>query len=137
MQTPFIGAVVGAVVLLAGVSAQDVRLTPGPGTGIVTVRGTVEVANLVNVRPIQEADWRVAVTNVPEVRITNTAAVDLAGTSFVTRGRRYDIMWTSGERETVTIVDVGQSGWVQVGSARDARKRWLNLTNARAVEEAM
>jgi hypothetical protein len=134
MQTRLIigAAVAGTVALIAGVSAQDVRTTPGFGTGIVNVRGTVEVANTVDVRASQQGTWQVMVGNVPDVRVTSTPAVEFAGTGFVTRGRRYDVTWTGGERESVTVEDVGQNGWVRVAGAR---RRWVNLTNARSVEE--
>ncbi|MEO8076685.1 MAG: hypothetical protein ABI818_10175 [Acidobacteriota bacterium] len=121
-------AVAGAVALIAGVSAQDVRSAPGFGTGIVNVRGTVEVANALDVRASQVGPWQVAIANIPEVR----PVVEFAGTGFVTRGKRYDVTWTGGERESVTIEDVGQNGWVRVTGAR---RRWVNLTNARSVEE--
>ncbi|MEP6914770.1 MAG: hypothetical protein ABJC89_03960 [Acidobacteriota bacterium] len=121
-------AVAGAVALIAGVSAQDVRSVPGFGTGIVNVRGTVEVANALDVRASQVGPWQVAIANIPEVR----PVVEFAGTGFVTRGKRYDVTWTGGERESVTIEDVGQNGWVRVTGAR---RRWVNLTNARSVEE--
>jgi hypothetical protein len=136
MQTRIIiGVLAGAVVLIAGVSAQDARSTPGLGTGIVNVRGTVEVANALDVRASQAGPWRVALDGVPDVRVASTPIVEFAGTGFVTRGRRYDIIWSAGERERVTIEDLGQGGWVRVGSGAEGRRRWVNLSNARSVEE--
>jgi hypothetical protein len=136
MQTKLIiGAVAGAAALIAGVSAQEARSTPGLGTGIVNVRGTVEVANTLDVRASQSGEWRVALANVPDVRVTSTPVVEFAGTGFVMRGRRYDVTWIGGERETIGIEDVGQNGWVRVAASREGRRRWVNLTNARAVEE--
>src|SRR6185436_16320752 len=116
-------------------SAQDTRSVPGIGTGIVNVRGTVEVANALDVRASQAGEWRVAVANAPDVRVTSLPVVDFAGTGFVMRGKRYDVTWTGGERETVTVEDVAQNGWVRVAGGREGRRRWVNLTNARAVEE--
>jgi hypothetical protein len=136
MQTKLIIAAVGAAaVLIAGVSAQETRTTPGFGTGIVNVRGTVEVANALDVRASQAGEWRVAVGNVPDVRVTSTPIVEFAGTGFVIKGRRYDVTWMGGERETLGVEDVGQNGWVRVGVSREGRRRWVNLTNARSVEE--
>jgi hypothetical protein len=135
MQTKLIiAALAAAAALIAGVSAQEARSTPGLGTGIVNVRGTVEVANMVDVRAAQAGEWRVAVANVPDVRVTSTPVVEFAGTGFVSKGRRYDVTWIGGERETLAIEDVGQNGWVRVGT-REGRRRWVNLTNARSVEE--
>ena len=136
MKRPLvIGAVAGVVGLMAGVSAQDTRSVPGIGTGIVNVRGTVEVANALDVRASQAGEWRVAVANAPDVRVTSLPVVDFASPGFVMRGRRYDVTWTGGEREIVTVEDVGQNGWVRVGGGREGRRRWVNLTNARAVDE--
>jgi hypothetical protein len=136
MRIPVILGAAAAAVFMAGVSAQDVRSTPGFGTGIVNVRGTVEVANTVETRASQAGPWRVAVDNVADVRVTSTPIIDFAGTGFVARGKRYDVTWTAGEREIVTIEEVGQSGWVRVtGGGREGRRRWINLTNARSVDE--
>jgi hypothetical protein len=136
MRTRFmIAALAAALLVWAGVSAQQgTRPTPGPGTGIVTVTGSVDIGNTLDVRAAQRGDWRVAVANTPDVRVANTPSVVVAPPGFVKKGL-YEITWPSGDRETVTIVEVGPGGWVQVTKAsRDGRRRWVNLSAARDVE---
>jgi hypothetical protein len=127
MHTRFIAGIAVALLFWAVLSAkQETRTTPGFGTGVVTVRGTVGIENTPDVRAIQGGEWRVAIANVPVVAVS--------GTAFARRSGRYDITWPSGEHETVVIVEVGQSGWVQVDD-RTGRRRWVNLAVARSVSE--
>lgn len=122
-------AAIGAGLLWAGVSArQEVRPVPGPGTGVVTVRGTVDIGNAPDVSAAQRGDWRVAVSNVPTVRVANRTP------GFVKIGGRYTVVWSGGDSEAITILDVADDGWVQVGAA--GRRRWMNLAMARVIDES-
>jgi hypothetical protein len=109
---------------------QEVRPTPGPGSGTMTVRGTVDVANVVDVTAAQRGEWRVAVSSVPPVV--------LAGPPFIANGGRYAVSWSHGATpENITIVGPGRGGWVQVeSSGGQGRRRWVNLDVAVSVEDA-
>lgn len=109
-------ALTTAVLVWIGVSAQQEMLSrPGPGSGIMDVRGTVSIAG------------------VTEVRLGHVPSVTLTGPSFLEKGSRYVVTWPVGEPEHVTVVSTGEgSGWVQVRSQRGPR--WINLNAARAVE---
>ena len=100
------------VVLLTGAAvaawAQQGQPRPGPGSGVVSVNGTVTLANAPGTT--KEGDWRVAVANTPSVNIANTPYVSFAPLAFVTPGKRYQITWPSGGSE-----------------------RWVNLAQARSV----
>ena len=132
-------AVVVVVVMTIGLGvaawAQQGQPRPGPGSGVVTVQGTVDVANSPAVR--QQGDWRMAVVNTPAVTVANTPAVTVANTptvsvappAFVKAGQRYQIVWSSGETEQIAAAAVGTGGWVRVGGA----ERWINLAQARSV----
>jgi len=123
-------ALAGVVMLWAGTAArQEVRSTPGPTSGIMTVRGTVDIGNAPAVTAAQQGEWRVAVSSAPPVV--------MAGPVFVVRGGRYTITWPTGTLETVTVVEPGGAGWAQVAfPAGDGRPRWVNLGAAIAVEQA-
>lgn len=124
----FLAAAGLALVWPAASAQQEVFRTPGPGTGMVTVQGSVDIGNVPDVNAAQRGEWQVAVSNVPTVV---TAAPD-----FVARGGRFTVEWSGGERETVTIVAPGQAGWVQVEHpSGKGRRRWVNLAAALAVEE--
>ena len=111
-------------------SAGQVQSTPGPGSGVVTVTGKVDVDNVVRVAP--GADWKVSVSNVPDVRVANVPSVSLAALPFVKVGERYEVVWGPAERDTIRVTNAGSGGWVQVENA--SRPRWINLSLARAVE---
>lgn len=116
----------GALLVWAGAAAQqETRRTPGPGSGIMTVAGTVDIGNIPQVH----------VTNAPDVRIANTPTVVGAPPAFLKANGRYTIAWPTGESEQVTVVDPGQGGWAQVQNTSGARRRWVNLATARALEE--
>jgi hypothetical protein len=125
-------AVVAAGLVWVGVSAQqqEVRTTPGPGSGVIDVRGTVSLAGVSEVRLSDVPD--VNVVHLPPVRVAAVPPITIAGPGFITRGARYVVTWPTGERESITVAEVAQgSGWVQVGTSR-----WVNLDAARAVERA-
>jgi hypothetical protein len=112
-------AIVAAALVWIGVSAQQQEMLPrpGPGSGVVDVRGTVSLAGVSEVR----------LAGVPDVNI-----VHMPGPAFVKQGGRYVVTWPTGEQETVTVTAAAQGGaWVRVGTSR-----WLNLDAARAVEQA-
>lgn len=119
--------VVGVAGVCVALSArQATQQVPGPGTGIVAVRGVVEIANVPSVNAVQQGDWRVISS------IATMPPVTVAAAEFLRRGGRYTIVWTAGERETVTIEQIAAGGWVRVASGR---ARWINLASARTVEE--
>lgn len=123
------GALALAAVVWTGVAAQqETQPRPGPGSGVtpvsgnITVSGTVSVDALPDVNAKQRGQWRVAITDLPDVRV--------AAPSFTRKGGRYRITWTNGDEQTVTVTNPGANGWVQIEQAA----RWLNLGNARSVE---
>jgi hypothetical protein len=129
-----IGLVIGIAVLLwVRVSDGQVFPTPTPGTGSVTVSGKVDVGNVVPVDAAQRGDWRVAVANAPDVRVTNVPTVALAPLPFLKVGGRFVVGWPAGEPETVRVVQLASGGWVRVESS--GRRRWINLDAARFVDE--
>ena len=107
---------------------QDMRPTPGPGSG----RMTVDVATIPVVRVAPHGEWKMSVANVPDVRVVNTPTVAAAAPDFVRSGSRYEITWPGGERETVTVAEA-RGGWIRVGEG--TRPRWLNVGAARSLEE--
>lgn len=108
---------------------QEVRSTPGPGSG----RMTVDVATIPIVQVAPAGDWRMAVANVPDVRVVNTPTVASAAADFLRSGARYEITWSGGERETITVSEALPGGWLRVEGGD--RRRWLNVAAARSLEE--
>lgn len=108
---------------------QEVRSTPGPGSG----RMTVDVATIPVVQVAPAGEWRMTVANVPDVRVVNTPTVASAAPDFVRSGARYEITWSGGERETVTVSQAMPGGWIRVEGGD--RRRWLNVAAARSLEE--
>jgi hypothetical protein len=140
-QEVLIMKIVGVVTLATlalwtGMAARQVQPYPGPGSGVVTVAGTVNVGNSPSVLAAQHGEWKVAVTNTPEVRLSDTSVLRIASPSFLTVNRPYVITWAEGDRESVTVEEVGNDGWVRV-RVRDAKlPRWVNTSRARSVEVA-
>lgn len=139
MRTRMIAVAVmatGAILWVRLSSGQEVRSNPGPGSGIVRVTGSVDVGNTPLVDAAQRGDWKVAVANAPDVRVTNTPTVAAAPPDFLKSGRRYQVTWPSGQREEIAVAQIGSGGWARIepGSA-DGRRRWVNLAGAQAVEE--
>ena len=131
-----IGALIGAALLWAGVSAQqETRATPGFGSGLTKVVGTVDIGNAPEVQAAQRGEWRVAVANSPAVSVSNRPTVVVASADFLRKDARYAIIWPTGEREQVIISEVGSAGWVEVDQP-GSLKRWINLSVARSVEQA-
>jgi hypothetical protein len=125
-------AMVLVLVAWSATSAQQGQPRPGPGTGIVSVEGTVNVANLPVVNAggmaalpsAQVGDWKATVTSMPPVT--------LASMPFVRPGSRYVVTWAA-ETETVSVVSMGPGAWIRVSGKTD---RWVNLAMARSVEAA-
>jgi hypothetical protein len=116
-----------AALLWVVVSAQQEMLPrPGPGSGVTSVTGSVSIANTPNVRATQDGDWRVAVANTPSVRVTEVPAP-----AFLHAGSTYEIIWTDGYKEIVTVASIAANGWIEVERGR----RWINPASARSISE--
>jgi hypothetical protein len=120
----------GALVLTQSTAGQ-VQPRPGPGSGVVTVTGVVDVGKMPLLDVGQRGEWKVALAS-PDVRIVNSPSVTLAAPAFVRVGGRYQVMWPAGEREAIVIQALAGS-WVRTAS--EPRQRWLNLAAALAIEE--
>jgi hypothetical protein len=111
-----------------GLFAQ-VQPVPGFGTGVVTVVGAVNVANTPSVNAVQSGEWKVS--------LANPATVVLAAPEFLRLRGRYDIVWSSGQKDTVTVLQIGSGGsgaWIKAQTS-DGRVRWINVAAAASVEE--
>ena len=128
MRNQLSGAAMAVALLVAGAASvgQDVRSVPGPGTGIVTVTGKVDIGEMPDVKSVQAGDWRVNVANTPNVRV--------AGLDFLQAGRRYRITWPVGEVEEIVVREIATGAWVRVNTAT-GRGRWINLTVIKGIEE--
>ena len=131
MRRRIVGGILLAGVGLTAVSARQGQSVPGVGTGEVTVKGVVGIANTVPVT--QSGAWKVGVDGSPEVRVGNQPIVWIAPPSFIKAGGRYAITWNGGDTENVTVSGVAGAGWVQVTTSNSAT-RWINVTLARAIE---
>jgi hypothetical protein len=115
MGRPLIIAAIGAAVVWVGLSAQQEMLPkPGPGSGVTKVIGEVSISNT------------------PNVKITEIPRLVISSPPFVRKNGRFTLTWPDGDTESVTIVETGEDGWVQV---EGVRRRWVNLRAARSVEE--
>jgi hypothetical protein len=124
MDTRFMAAGAAGAALLATTLAahQQTQPRPGPGSGVVTVAGTVDIGLMPPVSVTQQGEWRMAVTNAPTVVV--------APLPFVKAGGRYRITWPDGATQIVTVAQAEPSGWVTVA---DAEATWMNLAAARSV----
>jgi hypothetical protein len=123
-------AMLAAIFVAWGVnsSGQGVKTLPGPGTGIVTVEGTVNVANTPTVlvadtptvNAVQNGEWRVTVAN--------------TSPDFLQTNRSYTLTWPDRGTETVVVAEIGSNGWVRVQTQQ--RRRWVNTGTMLAIEEA-
>lgn len=125
---------VAAVVVVAGMAwlltsaGAQVQPVPGPGSGVVMVQGAVNVNN--PVQAVQSGEWKVAISNQPEVRISGMPVVRVAGPAFLAQAR-YTIVWNDDKTDTVTIVDAGGGNWVKI--ADSGGDLWINLALARSI----
>src|SRR4029079_7272554 len=76
MRRRILGVILLACVGLTAISARQAQNVPGLGTGEVTVKGVVAIANTVPVT--QSGAWKVGVDGSPEVRIGNEPIVWIA-----------------------------------------------------------
>jgi hypothetical protein len=128
------GVVVGALMLfLVHATSGQVQPVPGPGTGVVTVQGEVDVRRMPLVDVGQRGEWKVLLAAPADTRVLAMPAVAIARPLFVKQGARYAITWTGGEQETIVIAQAGDGAWVR--ATVNGRDRWLNLAHARAVDE--
>ena len=136
MRTKVVTGVLVGVALLywARSTVGQPQSVPGPGSGIVTVQGEVDIRKLPPIDVSQRGDWKVSLANVGEVRVVNTPTVAVAPLAFLKVGGRYDVLWPAGDRETVEIAELGSGGWVR--AAGEGRRRWVNLAGAKTIAEA-
>jgi hypothetical protein len=126
-STLALSLVAAAALLWVVVSAQQEMLPrPGPGTGVTNVTGSVSIANTPSVRATQDGDWRVAVANTASVRVT-----EMPAPAFLRAGATYEIIWTDGYKEIVTVSSIAANGWIEVERGR----RWINPSSARSISE--
>ena len=131
--------IAAAVLLAAGglwwaqSASGQAQPTPGFGSGVVQVQGTVDVGKLPLMDVGQRGDWKVSLATVADTRVINVPTVALAPPPFVTAGGRYLVTWANGERESIVV---GQVAGAWVRAAVDGPPRWVNLTSARAIEQA-
>jgi hypothetical protein len=125
--------VAGLAIALGLTARGQVQTVPGPGSGVVTVTGRVEVVDGM-VRSSQNGDWRVTLANVPDVRVVNTSSVMLAPLPFLKQGTRLKVTWPDGTIDTIRVGQLGSGGWVFDDGA--GRSMWVNLGLARSVEAA-
>jgi hypothetical protein len=130
-----IAGVLGTALYAVVLAAQAVQPRPGPGNGIVTVEGAVSIDNRPTVTALQEGEWKMTVANTPGVHVVSAAPIAIAPPDMVKAGVRYLITWSSGENETVTVLQPGPGSWARVDGS-DRRNRWVNLGAARAIQEA-
>ena len=121
-----LAAVLAIPALLIARLAAQVQPMPGPGTGVVTVTGKVDVGQAPPLRAIQEGEWRMAVTSAPPLV--------QAPLGIVRPRARYLVTWTTAETEVIAVEELGPGGWVR-GSVGD-QDVWMNLAAARSVREA-
>lgn len=133
MRKAFVTAAGIAIVGLAwGLQARgQVQQVPGPGSGVVSVVGRVEVADgLIQAR--QSGDWKVAIANAPDVRVVNTPTVVPAPLPFLKVGARLEATWPDNTTLTFRVAQLGGGGWCLTEGQRPA---WVNLNLARSVGE--
>jgi len=104
--------------------------TPGPGTGVARVAGTVDIGNQPTVKAIQTGEWAVRIADAPDVRI--------AVPPFLETGRRYVFTWScAGDNRVVYLLGKERlGGWVWAtpqGAAR-ANPIWINPAQALTIE---
>jgi hypothetical protein len=112
------GLALAATAWVALSAQQEMLPRPGPGSGVTPVR------------VVEEPVVRLAKGS--EVRVADPVTVTMRPPSFVVKGRTLEITWSTGDDERVTVGDVLDGGWIDVGSAGGGT-RYINLTSARSV----
>ena len=97
---------------------QEMLPRPGPGSGVTPVRIVEE--------PV------VRLARGSEVRLADPLTVSIRPPGFVVKGRMLEITWGTGEVDRVTVSDVLDGGWIDVGSSGGGTT-YINLTSARSV----
>lgn len=97
---------------------QEMLPRPGPGSGITPVRVVEE--------PV------VRLAKGAEVRLADPLSISVRPPSFVSKGRSLEITWGTGDVDRVTVVDVLDAGWIDVGSSGGGTS-YINLAMARSV----
>ena len=116
-----------ALVWTAAEAQQEMRPTPGPGSGMTRVMGTVDVGNVPEVTAAQRGDWKVAINNTPTVTVGAMPALP-----FIRVGTRYVVTWPDGGSQRLTVTESGPGGWVKVSG--ETTVLWVNLSAARSIE---
>jgi hypothetical protein len=52
---------------------------------------------------------------------------------FLTAPASYEVVWPSGERESIRVARIADQGWALVDGR--GRPRWVNLSQARSIEQ--
>lgn len=128
-----LGAAALVSTLGAFLYAQEVQKVPGFGTGVVTVAGTVDIGNTPLVLAHQAGEWKVVLAAPPDVRVVNAPTVSVPTPAFLRSGSRYEITWSTGDRQVVRVIEVAPGGWLKVESPAE---RWINIASARSVDAA-
>ncbi|HXH05931.1 MAG TPA: hypothetical protein VNI83_05000 [Vicinamibacterales bacterium] len=129
----FIGAagLIGAVALASRASGLWAQTFPAPhaGTGVVTVTGSVEVANTPAVLARQAGEWQVTIASLPPIA--------LPPPGFLQVGGRYAFVWPNGRRDVLVVREVRPDGWLRAeltGTGLERGPRWVNPSQAALVE---
>lgn len=133
IRAAIIPAALALIAVGAVLYAQETKPVPGFGSGIVRVEGTVDIGNAPVVLAHQVGEWKVVLAAPPDVRVVNVPNVSIPGPEFVKKGGRYEITWSTGERQVIRALEIAPGGWLRA-EAGD-RQRWVNLASARAVDE--
>lgn len=128
-----LGAAALVSTLGAFLYAQEVQRVPGFGTGVVTIAGTVDIGNTPLVLAHQAGEWKVVLAAPPDVRVVNAPTVSVPTPAFLRSGSRYEITWSTGDRQVVRVIEVAPGGWLKVESPAE---RWINIASARSVDAA-
>ncbi len=112
------GLALAATAWVAVSAQQEMLSRPGPGSGVTPVRVVEE--------PV------VRLAKGAEVRVLDPVYVSVRPPAFLSKGRGLEITWPTGEVDRVTVVDVLDGGWIDVGSSGEGT-RVINLATARSV----
>jgi len=126
---------VGAAVIAAGLGgflyAQETQKVPGFGTGVIKVEGTVDIGNAPVVLAHQSGEWKMTLISPADVRVVNAPSVTVAAPAFLEKDGRYDVVWSTGDKQTIRVAELGTGGWIRVEAADG--EQWVNLASARSV----